>query len=139
MGSEHIGYVEFQDHFFRFRSARCSYHNGRLYVAAEGDKCKLCLPGVPFPGACAISDLPGRGYDSNAEAVHSTGMSEGQIEVGKFHLSFRRLKVKCKNIDSTTPQLALSLQAEVEDCVNGGGGEVDCGVRCEIEVDTRSF
>jgi hypothetical protein len=132
MGSEHVGYVEFDERFYRFRSARCSYQDGKLYAAAEGDKCELCLPGMPFPDTAEIADLVGKVYNSTTEVVHSTGMSEGHIRVGNLYLSFERLKVKCKSVDSTKNELALSLQADAEDRINGGSGDVDCGVRCEI-------
>jgi len=133
MGTGDVGYIEFQDRFYRFQSARCSYQSGRLYVEAAGDKCQLALPGLPFPDATAITDLPGKVYQSAAEHVVSTGTSEGHVKAGASMLSLRRLTVKCKAVDVAKSVLVLSLQARVEDCVNGGTGEIDGGVRCEIK------
>ena len=133
MGTEHVGYVEFDDKIYRFNSARCSFKDDKLYVMAAGDKCELWLPGVPFPGASAIVNLPGKVYDSNAEVVKSTGMSEGYIKAAMFYLSFNQIKVNCKRVDSLKSELALSFQAEAEDRINGGRGDVDCGVRCEVD------
>ena len=101
-------------------------------MTAKGDKCEICLVGVPLSDVSGLTDLAGKIWDSGTERSLDTCASEGHVKAGRFYLSFRNLKAKCKSVDVTKSILTLSFQAEMEDCVNGGSGDVDCGLRCDI-------
>ena len=137
MPADHVGYLDHNERIRRLQSARCMFQNHQLDIEARGRNCKLKIYGIPFPDAESISELPGKSFGPESEAMKSDPIAEGGIEFTDSYLSWESLTLRCKSHNAANNTLSISFHGEVSDPEWGNRGSVDGSVVCEIQDSLR--
>ena len=130
------GGFEYRGRSYRFQKASCRWEpGGELFLEATGERCGLSLVGVPFPGARAIADLPGRVWEPDDEELsrYADTFAEGGMEVRGRQLWIVGGRIECRRYDAERGILALSFRLAVQDGEYGREDEADGVLYCAIE------
>src|SRR5205085_2371945 len=131
-----VGGFEYRGRGYRFQQASCLWEpGGELFVEATGERCWLSLVGVPFPGARAVADLPGRAWEPDDEELsrYADTFAEGGLGVRGRQLWIMGGRIECRRYDAERGLLSLSFRLAVQDGEYGREDEADGVLSCEIE------
>lgn len=132
METNQIGYLEFNDCFYHFPTARCAFVRGRLEVEAEGRTYRLKIYEIPFKGIDNISQLAAKTFETFSQEETIASIGEGGILFEDSYLTWQTISVRCGQFNAEDNTLFLMIKGTIGDNESGEGGPVDGTLICEV-------